>query len=515
MDISQAYNLVNAEINPTVLAVDNPFIRQLAYLSTQQAQNLKLTSFILKNSANNRGEIAQRGIHAQDKSVIDITKLTPLVDGQNFRTLQEEIAFTRNWQLQFHDTKDHPTWWRDHAEMLMVDYLLASSLCFIEIFDKAAVGVEKFFATRNRFLAGALSNQTPQETQKYTNYLQSFSQNFETKQLKVLKITVSKNAFKITQPRSFVDFNRPIKITPVFLMTSFMDGLSPLLAQGVLKFRYLKDNLTEREFISTTNPQLLIQTYGEDFAQKMIAQIGSHFNRGYVKLPEFGISRYDYTGVRALNVSRITEIQRIQPNEVDLSFVDVDFETILPNIKQGIYDIHNTQVLQMVYQELSGKQLDQPMTIHELRQQLDEFIDAQHAIGTTTALRYMHKYMVARANLFPKYNGGKPIQYGYTAQPSQPQQQTAQPTFGNVEPQKHVFGEPVPNVQGNTQSQQPTIPTPPQDFNPLEAFGVSDNKQQAQSSINALPNIPDPNQPKSDTPPNLFGTSFNLGGVED
>lgn len=499
MDLTQAYNLINAEINPNVLAVDNPFVRQLAHLATQQAKSLKLTSFVLKNSANNRGEIAQRGIHSQDKSVIDITKLTPLVDQRNFRNLQEEIAYTRNWQMQLHDTKDHPTWWRDHTEMLMVDYLLASSLCLIEVFDSKKVGVEKYFATRNRFLAGALSNVTPQETQKYNTYLQSFSQNFETKQLKVLKITVSKNAFKITQPRSFVDFNRPIKITPVFLMTSFMDGINPLLSQGVLKFKYLKDNLTEREFITTTNPYLLIKNYGEDFAQKMITQIGAHINRGYVKLPEFGISRHDYTGVRALNLSRITEIEHIQPEQVDLSFIDVDFDLILPNIKQSIYDINSAQILTMIYSELSGKDIPPSNNVHELRQELEQFIDAQHAIGTTTALRYMHKYMVARANLFPKYNGGKPVQYGYAQQPE------PQAPIQNAQPNQHVFGQPVPPNQQQTNQQAP--PTGSQ----LEAFGVAPPKQ----AIQSLPKIADPKDTSKDTAPNLFGTTFNLGGASD
>lgn len=496
MDLTQAYNLINAEINPNVLAIDNPFVRQLVHLSQQQVRNLKLTSFVLKNSANNRGEIAQSNIPEHEKTVIDITKLPPLVDQQNFRTLQEEIAFTRNWQLQFHDTKDHPTWWREHAEMLMVDYLLASSLCYIEIFDKA-VGVEKFFATRNRFLAGALADIPPQETQKYNNYLQSFSQNFETKQLKALKIGVSKNAFRITQPRSFVDFNRPIKITPVFLMTSFMDGISPLLTQGVFKFRYLKDNLTEREFITTTNPQLLMQHYGQDMAQKMITQIESRINRGYVKLPEFGISRHDYSGVRALNLSRITEIRSINPSEVDLSFIDVDFDTILPNIKQGIYAINNIEVLRMIYQELSGNPAPQEQQApHEVRQFLEEFIDAQHAIGTTTALRHLHKYMVARDNLFPKYNGGKPIQYGYVPPQNQHQQQ-------------------APNQQQSAFI-DPSVASVTNVSNPLEAFGVSapsaPSVPSVPSAMDSLPKIDDPKK-GGDSAPNLFGTSFNLGGA--
>lgn len=480
MDINNVYNLVNPQVIETLCAVDNPFIRQLAHLSSEQAKQLKTTSFVLKNIANNRGEIAQRGIHSQDKSVIDITKLTPLVDSQNFRTLQEEIAYVRNWQLQMHNTLTHPTWWKDNAEMLMVDYLLASCLCYIEIFDNTA-NVEKYFATRNRFIAGTLTNMSPQETGKYTNYLQSFAQNFETKQLKVLKITANKNGFKITQPRSFVDFSRQIKITPVFLMTTFMDGIQDELARGVLRFRYLKDNLTEREFITTTNPSLLIQTYGEDFTQKMVHNMASQLHRGYVKLPEFGISRFDYSGVRALNVSRITQVERLSPQEVDLSFVNIDFDNILPSIKQGVYEINSPQVLQLAYEELSGQKPPVHNSTAELKTIFDQFIDAQHAIGTTTALRHMHKYMVARPQFFPRYNS--------------------------------MLNLPQHTQQSNQQNQQQQLfgdPTLTQQANPLDAFGET-------AVINtpsfAIPKAEDPT--KQAQPQNLFGTAFNLGGATD
>lgn len=484
MDINNVYNLVNPQVIETLCAVDNPFIRQLAHLSSEQAKQLKTTSFVLKNIANNRGEIAQRGIHSQDKSVIDITKLTPLVDNQNFRTLQEEIAYVRNWQLQMHNTLTHPTWWKDNAEMLMVDYLLASCLCYIEIFDNTA-NVEKYFATRNRFIAGSLTNMTPMETSKYTNYLQSFSNDFEKKQLKVLKITATKNAFKITQPRSYVDFTRQIKITPVFLMTTFMDGIQDTIAQGVLRFRYLKDNLTEREFITTTNPALLIQTYGEDFTQKMVHNMASQLNRGYVKLPEFGISRFDYSGVRALNVSRITQVERINPQDVDLSFVNIDFDNILPSIKQGVYDIHSQQVLQLVYEELSGQSVPPHNSTVELKTFIDQFIDAQHAIGTTTALRHMHRYMTARPQFFPRYNSMLNLPHHTVQQPShQPQLQ-----------QQQMFVD----------------PTSAQQMNPLENFGET---MVVETPSFVMPKAEDTTNQQTQ-PQNLFGTAFNLGGASD
>lgn len=510
MNITQVYNLIDAPINAGVFAVDNPFIRQLAYLSQEQAKNLKVTSLVLKNALNNRGELAKRGIHSQDKSVIDLSKLTPLVDQQNFQTLQEEVAYVRNWQLQLHDTKDSPTWWREHQEMLMVDYLLASSLCLVEIFDEGS-RVDKYFATRNRFLAGELAGLAPKETQKYGNYLQAFSQNYETKQLKALKIGVTKEKYRITQPRSFIDFNRPIKITPLFFMTSFAEGIKPSLETGVIKFSYLKDNLTLREFITTTNVSLLTQVYGTDIAQKMIRQIGARFDRGYLKLPEYGISKYDDTGVRALNLSRIVEVEVLHPNQVDLSFIDVDFDLIIPNIMRGIYDIQSLDILKMIYSELSGQEAPQINNVPEMQLHLEQFIDMQHLMGTTTALRHMHKYMEARSNLFPNYNGGRPVQYGNAPTFAGVSDGVSQPPTPSAPP---IGNKPIDNpvVFGQPTGRQPEIPTKPKSAvpignNPLEGFGVATSPL----GVSSLPTPGNP-EPTKDT----FGTSFVLGGaVED
>lgn len=402
------YTLTNGKYMEEICTVDNPFIRQLSYLAKQQAEQLKMVSFVMKDKAQNRGEIAQKGIHASQKSVIDMCKLTPLVDNQ-FRTLLDEVAHYRASTLNLHDVA--PTFAKDNAEILMVDYLLSASLCYVEVFDSTA-NVEKFFATRNRFIAGGLANLKPQDTAKYVSYLQTYSVNYQTKQLKVLKMNVKKGGFSITQPRSFLDFNKSIKITPLFLTTAFMEGVNKILQGNIIKFKYIKDNLTEREFITTLSPQILLSYYDEGFAQKMLSGVGAQLNRGYVKLPELGISKYDHSGVRALNVSRITSIEVI--NEFDASFIDVDFDTILPTFKETIATMRDPNILNMIHEDLTGKTA-QANSLPELRNILISFVDGQYAMGTTTALRYIHKYMVQRKQFFPMYNEGKPVQYGTIA----------------------------------------------------------------------------------------------------
>lgn len=402
------YALTTGSFIDQLCAVDNLFIRQLANLATNEAKNLKLVSLVLKDKVSNRGEVAQKGVHPASKSVIDLTKLTPLTSHFQSKTLMEEIAQYRASTLNFPEHQASPTWWRDNAEILLIDYILSSALCYVEVFDNTA-RVEKFFATRNRRLAGLLAGLADNDTAKYVSYLQTYSVNYASRQLKILKLNVTKTGFSITQPRSFLDFNKSIKITPFFLMSAFVDGVSDILANNIIKFKYIKDNLTEREFISTLSPQILLTYYDSEFVQKMLSTVGVQLNRGYVRLPELGISKYDQSGVRALNVSRVTELEIVTSFET--RYIDVDFDTIVPAFRETILNLRDLNLLSAIHVDLLG----QPATVANLpiiQGDIINHVEGQVAIGSTMALRYLHDYMIQRQKFFPMYNGGRPVQYG-------------------------------------------------------------------------------------------------------
>lgn len=399
------YSLAPGKIIDSLCTVDNQFITQLANLAVESARNMKVVSFIMKDKAQNRGEVADESIRPEDRSVIDICKLSPLVGAYGSKTLLDEVAHYRANMLRFTDVG--PSFAEDNKEMLMVDYLLASGLCYVEVFDGKG-HVDKFFATRNRFIAGALAGMSNEETSKYTSYLQAYSVNYQMRQLKVLKLTAKKDGFKISQPRSALDFTKSIKVTPLFAMTSLVAGVDGLLREGILKFKYIKDNLTEREFITTLSPQILLQYYDNDFVQKMMSGTGTFLNRGYIRLPELGTSKYDASGVRALNVSRITSIERV--TEFDSRFINVDFDTIMPNFIDTVSDLRDVRFLIMIHEDLTGTPAP-TQNAAELRSSLIAFVEGQYAMGTTMALRYIHTYMVSRPQIFTTYNGGKRVEY--------------------------------------------------------------------------------------------------------
>lgn len=407
MGISDVYSLSTGRLLENLVSVDNPFIRQVASLSIQSAKSAKMVSFITKDVLSNRGQVKQKGVLASDKSVIDICKLTPLVgEIQGVKTLLDEMAYARAEMLNFN--KLSPTFWKDNAYILATDYLLSSSLCYVEVFN-GNNRVDKYFATRNRGLAGALTGQTDEETLKYEKVLETYNTNYTSKSLKMLKIGIVKNGFKITQPKSPVDFSGNVKVTPLFLMSTFVEGVTDILSSNILRFKYIKDNLTEREFITTMSTTVLNQHYDNDFVQRMMSNVSMKMDRGYIRLPELGISKYDASGVRALNLSRITSVEVIE--SFDASYINVDFDSILPVFKETVQQQRDIRVLNMIYEDLTASR-STASSYNELQHIIVNYVDTQFMLGTTTALRHLHKYMISRPQFFRIYNNGERKEYG-------------------------------------------------------------------------------------------------------
>lgn len=410
VSLNDTYSLLGGKYIESLATVDNIFIRQVANLAKVQANNLKYVSFVMKDKVNDRGEISYRNVRPDMKSVLDICKLVPLVNN-NVKNLREEIAL---YHADFLGLGNSTIWAYNNQEMLMVDYLLTSSLCYVEVFDGTS-HVDKFFATRNRFIAGMVTGKSEEETRDYTTYLRTDATNYETRQLKALKIAASNSGFRISRPRSSIDFeNCNVKVTPLFLMASFYSGLEQALQDKILKIKYIKDNFVEREFITTLNIPTLNQMYDNDTVQRLISNVQVMLYRGYVRLPELGLSKYDETGVRALNISRITSVEQIGYEEVDKSYVNVDFNRIMNTFRETIYAIKDFRVLATLYEQLLGtivppEIVKSQYAVAELRTAILTFADSQVAIGTTMALRQFHNFMVSRENIFTTYHGGTPI----------------------------------------------------------------------------------------------------------
>ncbi len=393
MDI---YSLTDKKYIPQLNSVDNGFIRQLYMLALNSAKNRKMLGVIPDNVSTN-------------SSVVNICQLSSLVDKENCKTIVEDIAKYRWEKLAFNFDADY---WKERSNLLFLDYLLSSCLCYVEVYDSSSSGgkktnnVDKFYATRNRFIAANIAKVSENETSRYVNYLTPVLADYKMSSLRVLKLNRQKKGFKITQPRSAINFNKSVKVTPLFFISAFIQGITPLLNANIVKFKYIKDNGQEREIFTTLSKEIFTKYYGKDYADNIVSQCELKIDRGYMKIPELGCSKYDESGLRALNLSRITSVEIV--DSFDSSYIDVDFNSIIPTFKAVIEAIRNKEVLGMVYQSLLNENPGDKELLN-IRSEILVYVDSRYAIGTTTFQKELHNYMMKYNMIFKGYNG-KPTQ---------------------------------------------------------------------------------------------------------
>lgn len=406
MDI---YSLTDGKYIDALSSVDNPFIRQLYGLAVKSGENKKLLGVITKKFLSSNDDMAKNTLNGLNKGILNICNLTPLQDKDNCKTLVEDIAKYRWGQLHFDYDEDY---WKERSDLLFLDYMLSSCLCYVEVFDKGGSKgnsnlVEKFYATRNRFIAANVAQISHSETSKYVNYLMPILSDYKMESLRVLKLSRQKKGFKITQPRSAINFSRAVRVTPLFFIGAFMKGLMPLLEKNIVKFTYVKDNGQERELITTLSKSIFEKYYDKDYAEKAIKGCELKLDRGYLRVPELGCSKYDESGLRAVNLSRITNIEVI--DSIDSSYIEVDFNSIIPTFKAVIESVRNEEVLRLVYQTLMNANAEGKSVV-EMRSEIMIYVDGRFAIGTSTFQKELHNYMLKYNMVFKNYTG-KPMKY--------------------------------------------------------------------------------------------------------
>ena len=249
MDI---YSLIGNKYIPQLNSVDNEFIRQLYMLALKTAKSRKMVGIVTENFLSSRGDLSNS--FGSSSSVLNICQLSPLLDKENCSNIVEDIAKYRWEKLSFDFDKNY---WKERSTLLFLDYILSSCLCYVEVYEtgsasgKKTNNVDKFYATRNRFIAAGVANISENETSKYVNYLTPVLADYKMSSLRVLKLNRQKKGFKITQPRSAINFNKAVKVTPLFFISAFVQGITPIMKDNIVKFKYIKDNGQERELVTT------------------------------------------------------------------------------------------------------------------------------------------------------------------------------------------------------------------------------------------------------------------------
>lgn len=307
---------------------------------------------------------------------------------------------------------------------VLIDYLLSISVCYIEIpkyvkrGDKMAKSYDKYIATKNiDLIAQWLGKEVYEIEGKYNVGTDAYDLVQNT--VRLIKLTNRQNENKVSKPRDAVHTG-DMSIFPLFMLNSFLDGVWEKLSKGIVKFTYSKDNGVVRELISTCNQDLLNKVYQDSgFVSKLLdgillfegeeTRLCKKQDRGYIRIPEFGASRYDETGVRAVNINRILSLSELQITDVDLSYINVDLDNTLNAFKDGLRTVYSKDPSSMLefYKEVMGKEPTDFGIETYLRcyEDIIHYVDATQVALTTQFNKSLHKFMITHQHWYPYYTG--------------------------------------------------------------------------------------------------------------
>lgn len=348
-------------------------------------------------------------IYAQSPKQIDFATFKGILNQDQFIT--DEIANIRRNKFPGADTK-----------YLFIDYLLSASICYVEIpkfitkDDKPTHTYDKFLCTRNPAIIRQWTGVEIEDVwTKYASKLIVSPTDIAANEIPIIKLNTSGKGNTVTVPRKALKLDKVICI-PLYMINSFCEGFKTRLSSELLQFTYLKDNDTERELVTTLNVDILKQVYSSEFISKIYANIDvagnkqgdmylpTKIGRGYIKVPEVGLPRYDETGVRSLNLIRLLEIKPVTLDEVDLSCVNVNLNTVQSSFVRGIEHLARAdkEELLVLYRKLTEDQTEITNGINEavLVEKIKQFIDQRIIIFSTTYLRTLHKFMIENPQWF-------------------------------------------------------------------------------------------------------------------
>lgn len=318
---------------------------------------------------------------------------------------------------------------------LFFDYLLTVSACYIEYPKYRNKGntvekkYEKGLFTRNPSIMAAWTGTSPMEMKaKYGARVSQTPANFAECQVKVVQLMSNSSGNYIKAVRDPISCSQ-ITCMPLFMQYAFMCGAWTKIQEGIVKFTYLKDNDTARELATTVNFNILMDYYDDySFIEHMLngvdafstdqggMQLSTKQGRGYVKLPELGCSKYDKSGVRALNISRLLHAEVV--DSVPRTFINVDLDMVVESFKCHVDNLllNNADELYTLAKELLQEEfddsVDSPIIIAG---KLRDYATMKDAILTTTFRRILHTFMISNPQWFNNYTG-EPVMYSAKAE---------------------------------------------------------------------------------------------------
>lgn len=363
-----------------------------------------------------------------EHSVIDLCNVG--LDAGSETTIFNDIVAVRREQLALEGVFLPTEIDLETKRLLFLDYMLSVSVCYIEIpkfitkNSRRQLAYEKFFATNNlRLISYWIDESIERVTLKYGGVVKTSFLDFTNKEVRLVKLGIGSKGTKVTVPRKAIS-HLNMSCTPLFMINRFTDGFTTKLNTRILNFKFEKDNGTVRELNSTLNKDIMLKYYGDEgYVNGVFSKIempeeevggltlSPKQSRGYIKIPEIGASKYDYSGTRSLNVARVLSISEV--TEVDRTYIDVDLNSILANFDKELNYMRanmTDQVLPML-EALMGKPANPNWTISQAYEYASYWVSEQTLVLTTTYRKNLHKFMILNPQWFPNYTGRPCVGY--------------------------------------------------------------------------------------------------------
>jgi hypothetical protein len=436
MTLAEFYD-IPAEYIANTMSVKNGFIAYLymqvnEHLSHGVIPTLDIGTLISKLNSDSAGNTQ------------DMFSLPSFFEGAKYNLGSELIAYRAN-QYGI-DLKDLG---RSGRNSLLVDYLLKTCICYVEIYKGNTP--TKMYATRNMNIMYYLATldadnpeyagvrmQLTKGANDITVMLDKTKANtrpltiseIQDGKIPFVKIEQKKTGYSITIPRNPMNIaDENIRIVPVFFNFALIDTLVTKLRENIMSITYLKDNMIERQLYTTLNNALLTKIYEGDTVRAGEVYANSnnrHINRGYITVPDLLLPKYDETGCRAVNL-RVLKFEPVDAEtfknpylNVDLEGVSVVFEHFIDQYKNNIDVLRMLQqLIDTKFGELRGVTDEAEinaymgklgtMTNADIVHNLSTWIEMQSIIDKTQVSRALHTLLIENPMLFPRYTGERTV----------------------------------------------------------------------------------------------------------
>lgn len=301
-------------------------------------------------------------------------------------------------------------------------YLLHDYLCYCEVptvvRQKDYAGFKdsynKSLVTSNlNVVANWLGVSYEEARMKYGARLEENAFDIDDDMYPYVKLTVGKDGTrKVSKPRKDLDLSvKGTRIVPLFAIKKGLDVLYDMCSEDYYNVTFVKDSGQERtinicfdydKLCSVYKDKgLLVDSFEEQYKGDFLNS--KTLERGYIRVIEIGTNLRNHAS-RSINLARILKIEKAEP---DLTFVDVDLDTVKSTFLSKL-DNKNVNYKELVdtldlFQVGSTREYNHN-TISSYSE-LENWVEMQEVLLSTPFIKQLALFMIGNPQWFDGYTG--------------------------------------------------------------------------------------------------------------